>query len=84
MVPPPLDERHASHPPGGRARAGGDDDGCRPELADLVDRHRVVPAHDDVRPKLTQILDEVVGERIVVVDDEKHGRPCRPTDTQRG
>ena len=44
----------------------------RPELTDLVDVDRVVAAHDQVRPQLAQVLDEVVGERVVVVDDEEH------------
>src|SRR3712207_8547327 len=44
-------------------------------LEQLVDRRGVV-AHDvELRPQLAQVLDEVVGERVVVVDDEdlRHG-----------
>ena len=39
---------------------------------DRVDRRRVV-AHDrDVGAQLAEVLHEVVGERIVVVEDENH------------
>jgi hypothetical protein len=39
---------------------------------DLADRDLVITADDDVSPKLPQVLDEVVGERVVVVEDEDH------------
>src|SRR5205085_2035666 len=44
----------------------------RLRLLDLSDRHRIVAAHDHLRAQLTQVLHEVVRERIVVVYDEKH------------
>src|SRR3954447_5913732 len=58
----------------GGARAGRDD---RPVIAareQLVDRGHVV-AHDvQIRPQFAQVLDEVVGERVVVVDhQDPHG-----------
>ena len=47
----------------------------KPPLEQLVDRGAVV-AHDlELAPQLAQVLDEVVGERVVVVDDEDlHGQ----------
>lgn len=41
-------------------------------LANLIERDAVVPMHFHRGPQLSEILDEVVGERIVVVDDEEH------------
>src|SRR3954471_3393552 len=59
----------------GRARAGRDDDAVGAPLEQLVDRRAVV-AHDvDLAAQLAQVLDEVVGERVVVVDDQDtHGQ----------
>src|SRR6185437_16413071 len=47
-----------------------DDDGRRRQRADLVDRDGIVAPYHRLRPELTEVLDEVVGEGIVVVDDE--------------
>ena len=45
--------------------------------ADVVDGARVV-AHDaQLGAQLAEILDEVVGERIVVIDDENHVSQAR-------
>ena len=58
----------------GRAGAGRDEDALGPHVADLVERDLVV-AHDaQVRLQLAEILDEVEGERVVVVYDEDHLR----------
>ena len=57
----------------GRARPGRDDDAIGRALEQLVDRRDVV-AHDvQLRAQLAEELDEVVGERVVVVDDEDGG-----------
>ena len=40
------------------------------ERDDLVERDRVVAVHDRLRAELTEVLHEVVDERVVVVDDE--------------
>ena len=54
------------------AGSGGDDDSLRRELFDLRYGDLVV-AHDmEVRPQLAEILDEVVGEAVVVIEDEDH------------
>src|ERR1700682_1585041 len=58
---------------GGRARAGRDDQARYAHRPDLIDSDLVVPLHDRVLAELTEILNEVVGEGIVVVEDEKHG-----------
>src|SRR3954467_6486068 len=59
----------------GRARPGRDDDAVEAALEQLVDARAVV-AHDlELAPQLAQVLDEVVGERVVVVDHEDlHGQ----------
>ena len=41
-----------------------------PALEQLVDRGGVVADDLELRPQLPQVLDEVVGEGVVVVDDE--------------
>src|ERR1043166_9476742 len=52
----------------GRARPRRDDDAVGPYLLlDLPDRHLVVAPHLDLGAKLAEVLDEVVGERVVVV-----------------
>jgi hypothetical protein len=38
----------------------------------------IVPAHQHVGAQFAQILDQVVGEGIVVVEDEDHGCPANP------
>src|SRR5581483_5423645 len=61
------------------AGAGRDDDARGRSLADFLDRECVV-AHDlDVFAELAQVLDEVVGEAVVVVDHENHGAHPGPT-----
>src|SRR5206468_4857540 len=41
---------------------------------DAIHRDPVVAVHLDLGPQLLKILDEVVGERVVVVDDDDHAR----------
>ena len=55
------------------AHVPGDDESLR-QLADLVDRDFVIPLHQHVGAELTEVLHEVVGEAVVVVDDEDHAR----------
>src|SRR3954451_19438207 len=54
----------------GRARARRDDHAVPLALEQLADACRVVADGLDLRPQLTQVRDEVVGEGVVVVDDE--------------
>src|SRR5215510_14739855 len=52
-----------------------DDDSIRPQCRfDFGNRYFIVPAYLDALAQFTEILDQVVGERIVVVDNQKHCR----------
>ena len=69
-----VPDRGVREPGVGRAaRAGRDEHRVGPERVHLVERHRVVAVHDRLRAQLTEVLHEVVDERVVVVDDE-HSR----------
>ena len=57
------------------AGAGGDDEVRRRERFRLVGVDRVVPDHGHLRAELAEQVREVVGERVVVVDQQDgHGR----------
>ena len=60
------------------SRTGGDDDSPRTGRRHLVDRDGVVSSHDHLCPQLAEILHQVVGEGVVVVDDHQGPihRPC--------
>ena len=49
------------------------------EILNLLDGQFVVAADDHLRPQLTHVLHQVVGERVVVVENEDHVRhfQCR-------
>jgi hypothetical protein len=53
----------------GRARSGRDDNVGRFKFADSFGRDGIVPENENFSPQLTEILDEVVGETVVVVND---------------
>ena len=57
----------------GIARTRRDDDPVGLELGNFIRRNLVVSLHADVGAQLAEILDEVVGKRIVVIDHQKHG-----------
>src|SRR5437660_3969747 len=63
----------------GRARARRDNAAVICARDELVYRHTVIADRVDLRAQLTQVLHEVVGEGIVVVEDEHlHGQSgCR-------
>src|SRR5437870_383919 len=42
------------------------------ERLDFPDRDLIVPANDDFGAHFTQILHQVVGERVVIVEDKDH------------
>ena len=44
----------------------------RPHRLYLIHRDLIIPAHNHFRPQLAQILHQVVGERIVIVEDKNH------------
>ena len=56
----------------GRAGPGRNDDGLGLQCLDGFQRDLVVALHNRFRAELTKVLDEVVGERIVVIDNEEH------------
>src|SRR5919197_194480 len=59
----------------GRAGAGRDHDAVEAVLEQLVGGRAVVAHYLEVAPQLAQVLNEVVGERVVVVDHEHlHGQ----------
>jgi len=57
---------------GGVAGAGGEDDHLRLHRDHVLDLQGIVPLDDDIRAKLAQVVDEVPGEAVVVVDQEEH------------
>ena len=44
---------------------------------------RIVADHARLGPQLVQIVDEVVGEAVIIIDDEDHGAPSRPMERTR-
>src|SRR5690606_13178095 len=54
----------------GRAGAGRKDDGFGRALGDLVERDTVVAHHFGLRSKLSEIVGEVVGEAVVIIDHQ--------------
>ncbi len=55
------------------AGSGRYDDPLRVKGFDLADRDLVVAADDNLSAQFAQILHEIVGKRVVVVEDENHG-----------
>ena len=55
-----------------RAWAWGNTDPIRGKLADFVDAHGIIANHLHFRTQLAEILYEVVGEGVVVIDYEEH------------
>src|SRR3954469_18403537 len=55
-----------------RARTRRQHDGGRRQITNLVDGDRVVALHHELGAELAEVLNEVVGERVVIVDDENH------------
>src|ERR1700687_2869719 len=53
-----------------RARTGGDDNQLGPHVLALAYGHLIVAANLDLAAQLPDVLDQVVGERIVVVEYE--------------
>src|SRR5437867_9991098 len=58
----------------GRAGSGGDDDMRRLERLNLLVRRSVVASDDGLFPQLAHVAGQVVDERVVVVDEQNHGR----------
>src|SRR6185312_9676569 len=58
----------------GIARPRRDDDALRLHRQRLVDAQGVVTPHSHFRPQLSQKMPEVVGEAVVVIDEQEHAR----------
>ena len=69
-----LYQRHAYTGILGPPRAGRDHDPGRSKLLDVAEGQLVVAPHDRVGAELAQVLDEVVHERVVVIDYQDFGR----------
>ena len=67
-----LNDRDADASIGRRTGAGAEDDGARVKAGDFVDGDCVISTYDWTCTELAKILDEVVGEGIVIVDDQEH------------
>ena len=52
-------------------------DGLRRGGQNLIDGDLVVPVDAGLRPKLAQEMDEVVGETVIIIDQQQHGRNPR-------
>ena len=74
-----ADQRHRDAGFGGRAGTGRDDDRPRCQGHRLVHGQGVVPVHHRRHAKFTDILDDVVGEAVVVVEDQQHGALSSPS-----
>ena len=79
-----LDEVEADAGFVGRAGAGREHDRVRVGADDVGGRYLVVAMHDDVRPKLAEVMDEVEGEAVVVVDQDNHAPGQRFRAVLRG
>ena len=68
----------------GRARARRNHDRVGVHALDVVDAEGIVAPHGQRRPKLAEVMDEVVGEAVVVIDDQDlHGfRPTKTTNAE--
>jgi hypothetical protein len=68
-----LDEVHADTGLVGRAGAWREHDGAGFERQRLLDADLVVAVNGAARAEIAQEVDEVVGEAVVVIDEEEHG-----------
>src|SRR6202171_1844800 len=57
----------------GACRSGRDANMRRLQPGNFINREGVVTPNNGFTAKLAKILDEVVGERIVIIEDEQHG-----------
>src|SRR5215207_71137 len=56
-----------------RARTGRNADPLRLQRSDLLERDLIVPLHQHLSAEFAKILHQVVGEAVVVIDDQEHG-----------
>ncbi len=55
------------------SRTGRDDDTLRAQRVDLIEVDRIVAYGVNLLTEFAQVLDEIEGERVVVVDHQQHG-----------
>jgi len=55
-----------------RARTGRKKDALRSKFGNLLDRDLVIPVNHDITTALADVLDQIVGERVVIIDHENH------------
>lgn len=60
-----------------RAGTGGNADMIRLLFGDLIESDLIIPVNLHLRTHLSEVLDEVVGKGVVVVDDQEHGEWSR-------
>ncbi len=70
----PLDEFHGDSSFLRRARTGRNHDAFRLSPGNFIHSNFVVAVHFDLATQLAEILREVVGEGIVVVEKQNHNR----------
>ena len=56
----------------GRARPGRNNDALRVERIDLLNGYFVIAKYADILAQLAQILDKVVGKRVIVINHQQH------------
>src|ERR1700677_1191984 len=55
-----------------RAGSGRNTDFFRVQLLNLVNGNAIIAPHDQFCAEFTKVLDQVVGERVVVIQDQNH------------
>ena len=73
-----LDHRARDTGFGGRARTGRNHHAVRIQRQRFLDGDLVIAVHLLLHAQLPEVLDQVVGERIVVIDDQQHVRTICP------
>src|SRR6185312_7610445 len=68
----PTDHFNADASFMGCTRAGRDEDVAGTELLNFVNSDLIVSAHLNFLPHLPKILDQVVGKRVVIVENKDH------------
>ena len=65
-----LDQPHTDAGLVGRAGAGRQENAVRTGGEGFLDRHFIIADHARFRAQLFQIMDEIPGEAVIIVDDE--------------
>ena len=68
-----ADERNQDAGLARSAGAGRQQNALRVQRLYLLHRQLIVAIHLDLGPQLSQVLDQVVSERVVVVENKDHG-----------